>query len=128
MVAGVDRGAITVQASTGCGSKRFHVSLSSGFLQVLLNQFLFSSLVQFPVYNVSIVFYFVTFFSLTGVSNWGGYAVACALYILNNCEIHDRYLRKAVGSSKLSKKTGWAASALPSVAKVFFWKKIVMGY
>lgn len=58
----------------------------------------------------------------TGVSNWGGYAVACALYILNNCEIHDRYLRKAVGFSKLSKKTGWAASALPSVAKVFFLK------
>lgn len=54
---------------------------------------------------------------VAGVSNWGGYAVACALYILNNCEIHDRYLRKAVGFSKLSKKTGWAASALPSIAK-----------
>ncbi|XP_042294665.1 D-glutamate cyclase, mitochondrial isoform X2 [Sceloporus undulatus] len=51
-----------------------------------------------------------------GVSNWGGYAVACGLYILNTCEVHDRYLRKAVKFPKLSKKMGWA-SALPSVAK-----------
>ncbi|XP_060612691.2 D-glutamate cyclase, mitochondrial isoform X1 [Anolis sagrei] len=51
-----------------------------------------------------------------GVSNWGGYAVACALYILNTCEIHDRYLRKGVGFPRLSKKACWA-SALPSVAK-----------
>nr|XP_016846446.1 PREDICTED: UPF0317 protein C14orf159 homolog, mitochondrial isoform X2 [Anolis carolinensis] len=51
-----------------------------------------------------------------GVSNWGGYAVACALYILNTCEVHDRYLRKAVGFPRLSKKACWA-SALPSVAK-----------
>uniref|UniRef100_A0A8C8S4V5 D-glutamate cyclase, mitochondrial n=1 Tax=Pelusios castaneus TaxID=367368 RepID=A0A8C8S4V5_9SAUR len=51
-----------------------------------------------------------------GVSNWGGYAVACALYILNTCEIHDRYLRKAVGLPRLSKKAAWA-SALPSIIK-----------
>ncbi|XP_053232997.1 D-glutamate cyclase, mitochondrial isoform X1 [Podarcis raffonei] len=53
---------------------------------------------------------------VAGVSNWGGYAVACALYILNTCEIHDRYLRKAVGFPRSSAKMKWS-SALPSVAK-----------
>nr|XP_005285452.1 D-glutamate cyclase, mitochondrial isoform X3 [Chrysemys picta bellii] len=53
---------------------------------------------------------------VAGVSNWGGYAVACALYILNTCEIHDRYLRKAIGFPRLSKKANWA-SALPSITK-----------
>ncbi|XP_077179605.1 D-glutamate cyclase, mitochondrial isoform X3 [Paroedura picta] len=53
---------------------------------------------------------------IAGVSNWGGYAVACALYILNTCEVHDRYLRKAVGFSRLSEKVSWV-SALPSVIK-----------
>ncbi|XP_075782836.1 D-glutamate cyclase, mitochondrial isoform X1 [Pelodiscus sinensis] len=53
---------------------------------------------------------------VAGVSNWGGYAVACALYILNTCEIHDRYLRKAIGFSRLSEKANWA-SALPSITK-----------
>uniref|UniRef100_A0A8D0C8Z1 D-glutamate cyclase, mitochondrial n=1 Tax=Salvator merianae TaxID=96440 RepID=A0A8D0C8Z1_SALMN len=53
---------------------------------------------------------------VAGVSNWGGYAVACALYIINTCEIHDRYLRKAVGFPRLSRKAEWA-SALPSVTK-----------
>lgn len=55
--------------------------------------------------------------SFTGVSNWGGYAIACALYILSTCEIHDRYLRKAVGFPQLSKKMVWLL-ALPSVTKV----------
>ncbi|MGH0178896.1 UNVERIFIED_CONTAM: hypothetical protein FKN15_078548 [Acipenser sinensis] len=49
-----------------------------------------------------------------GVSNWGGYAVACALYILNCCPIHDRYLRKAVGFPRHSEQDSWA-SALPTV-------------
>ncbi|NWJ05652.1 GLUCM protein, partial [Crypturellus undulatus] len=53
---------------------------------------------------------------VAGVSNWGGYAIACALYILNTCEIHDRYLRKAVGFPQLPKKMVWL-SALPSVTK-----------
>ncbi|XP_067403194.1 D-glutamate cyclase, mitochondrial-like [Emydura macquarii macquarii] len=53
---------------------------------------------------------------VAGVSNWGGYAVACALYVLNTCEIHDRYLRKAIGFPRLSKKAAWA-SALPSITK-----------
>ncbi|XP_032300840.1 D-glutamate cyclase, mitochondrial isoform X4 [Coturnix japonica] len=53
---------------------------------------------------------------VAGVSNWGGYAIACALYILSTCEIHDCYLRRAVGFSQLPKKTVWL-SALPSVTK-----------
>uniref|UniRef100_A0A8D0H5L9 D-glutamate cyclase, mitochondrial n=1 Tax=Sphenodon punctatus TaxID=8508 RepID=A0A8D0H5L9_SPHPU len=53
---------------------------------------------------------------VAGVSNWGGYAVACGLYILNTCEVHERYLRKAVGFPRLSKQECWA-SALPSIAK-----------
>uniref|UniRef100_A0A8C3LUN3 D-glutamate cyclase, mitochondrial n=1 Tax=Chrysolophus pictus TaxID=9089 RepID=A0A8C3LUN3_CHRPC len=53
---------------------------------------------------------------VAGVSNWGGYAIACALYVLSTCEIHDRYLRRAVGFSQSPKKTVWL-SALPSVTK-----------
>ncbi|NXP02707.1 GLUCM protein, partial [Thinocorus orbignyianus] len=53
---------------------------------------------------------------VAGVSNWGGYAIACALYLLSTCEVHDRYLRKAVGFPPLSKKMSWL-SALPSVTK-----------
>ncbi|NWX96525.1 GLUCM protein, partial [Nothoprocta ornata] len=53
---------------------------------------------------------------VAGVSNWGGYAIACALYVLSTCEIHDRYLRKGVGFPQLSKKMVWLA-ALPSVPK-----------
>ncbi|XP_010159175.1 PREDICTED: UPF0317 protein C14orf159 homolog, mitochondrial, partial [Eurypyga helias] len=53
---------------------------------------------------------------VAGVSNWGGYAIACALYVLSTCETHDRYLRKAVGFPQLSKKKVWL-SALPSVTK-----------
>ncbi|XP_028677461.1 D-glutamate cyclase, mitochondrial-like [Erpetoichthys calabaricus] len=51
-----------------------------------------------------------------GVSNWGGYAVACALYILNCCLVHERYLRKAVGLPRLSEKPFWT-EALPVVSK-----------
>ncbi|XP_057174524.1 D-glutamate cyclase, mitochondrial isoform X4 [Ursus arctos] len=54
--------------------------------------------------------------SSTGVSNWGGYALACALYILNSCEVHRRYLRKAVGPSRVPGEQNWT-QALPSVAK-----------
>jgi len=53
---------------------------------------------------------------ITGVSNWGGYALACALYILNSCEVHRRYLRKAVGPSRAPGEQNWT-QALPSVAK-----------
>ncbi|XP_028923583.1 D-glutamate cyclase, mitochondrial isoform X1 [Ornithorhynchus anatinus] len=56
-------------------------------------------------------------FAITaGVSNWGGYAVACSLYILNTDEVHERYLRKAVGQPSLFKAPAWSL-ALPSVSK-----------
>ncbi|XP_072350214.1 D-glutamate cyclase, mitochondrial isoform X2 [Scyliorhinus torazame] len=53
---------------------------------------------------------------IAGVSNWGGYAVACGLYILNNCTIHERYLRKAVGFPKTA-EMDICLSALPTVHK-----------
>lgn len=56
-------------------------------------------------------------FSVLGVSNWGAYALACALYILNSSEVHRCYLRKATGPSGAPGEQNWA-EALPSVAKV----------
>ncbi|XP_053458307.1 D-glutamate cyclase, mitochondrial isoform X3 [Nycticebus coucang] len=53
---------------------------------------------------------------IAGVSNWGGYALACALYILNSCEVHRCYLRKAIGSSGAPQDQSWT-QALPSVTK-----------
>ncbi|XP_018414028.1 PREDICTED: UPF0317 protein C14orf159 homolog, mitochondrial [Nanorana parkeri] len=53
---------------------------------------------------------------IAGVSNWGGYAVSCALYLLNTCEIHERYLRRAVGFPRSSERESWVSS-LPSVSK-----------
>ncbi|XP_076979458.1 D-glutamate cyclase, mitochondrial isoform X2 [Tamandua tetradactyla] len=53
---------------------------------------------------------------IAGVSNWGGYALACALYILNSCEVHRRYLRKAIGAPRAPGEQNWTR-ALPSVAK-----------
>ncbi|XP_051006489.1 D-glutamate cyclase, mitochondrial [Acomys russatus] len=53
---------------------------------------------------------------IAGVSNWGGYALACALYILNSCQVHERYLRKATGPSRVAGEQSWI-QALPSVAK-----------
>ncbi|XP_037359600.1 D-glutamate cyclase, mitochondrial [Talpa occidentalis] len=53
---------------------------------------------------------------IAGVSNWGGYALACALYILNSCETHGRYLRKAVGPPRAPGEHSWT-QALPSVTK-----------
>uniref|UniRef100_F7G523 D-glutamate cyclase, mitochondrial n=1 Tax=Monodelphis domestica TaxID=13616 RepID=F7G523_MONDO len=55
---------------------------------------------------------------IAGVSNWGGYALACALYLLNMSDIHGRYLQKAVGSAATSSGAPLAwAQALPSVMK-----------
>lgn len=31
-----------------------------------------------------------------GVSDWGGYAIACGLYIARNCITHDRYRRYGI--------------------------------
>ncbi|XP_059857244.1 LOW QUALITY PROTEIN: D-glutamate cyclase, mitochondrial [Delphinus delphis] len=53
---------------------------------------------------------------IAGVSNWGGYALACALYILNSCEVHRRYLRKAVGPFRAPGEQNWT-QALPSITK-----------
>lgn len=56
-------------------------------------------------------------FCILGVSNWGGYALACALYILNSCPVHEHYLRRATGPSREAGEQSWI-QALPSVAKV----------
>ncbi|NXH41368.1 GLUCM protein, partial [Dicaeum eximium] len=53
---------------------------------------------------------------VAGVSNWGGYAIACALYVLRCCEIHERYLRRAVGFPRAPSQRLWLP-ALPSVTK-----------
>ncbi|KAM8780427.1 D-glutamate cyclase, mitochondrial [Rhynchonycteris naso] len=53
---------------------------------------------------------------IAGVSNWGGYALACALHILNSCEVHGRYLRKAAGPSRAPGEHNWT-EALPSINK-----------
>ncbi|NXC04803.1 GLUCM protein, partial [Orthonyx spaldingii] len=53
---------------------------------------------------------------VAGVSNWGGYAIACALSVLRCCEIHDRYLRRALGFPRAPSKGLWQP-ALPSVTK-----------
>ncbi|XP_053800899.1 D-glutamate cyclase, mitochondrial isoform X2 [Vidua chalybeata] len=53
---------------------------------------------------------------VAGVSNWGGYAIACALHVLRCCEIHDRYLRRAVGFPRAPSQRLWLP-ALPSVPK-----------
>ena len=33
-----------------------------------------------------------------GVSNWGGSALAAALFILNQCPVHSRYTRRGAGN------------------------------
>ncbi|NWR51604.1 GLUCM protein, partial [Regulus satrapa] len=52
---------------------------------------------------------------VAGVSNWGGYAMACALYVLLRCPAHERYLRRAVGFPRAAE--GLCLPALPSVPK-----------
>ncbi|XP_036448746.1 D-glutamate cyclase, mitochondrial isoform X2 [Colossoma macropomum] len=57
-------------------------------------------------------------FAITaGVSNWGGYAVACALYILNLCSIHRHYVQKGLGLLPTPEQRSLWAASLPSVAK-----------
>ncbi|XP_047201236.1 D-glutamate cyclase, mitochondrial isoform X2 [Girardinichthys multiradiatus] len=54
-----------------------------------------------------------------GVSNWGGYAVACGLYLLHTCPSHQRYLRKGLGLEPLASNQqlqDWRSN-LPSVQK-----------
>ncbi|XP_076835343.1 D-glutamate cyclase, mitochondrial [Brachyhypopomus gauderio] len=57
-------------------------------------------------------------FAITaGVSNWGGYAVACSLYVLNQCAVHRRYVQKGLGAVPTAQQHGLWAASLPSVAK-----------
>uniref|UniRef100_A0A8C6WXQ0 D-glutamate cyclase n=1 Tax=Neogobius melanostomus TaxID=47308 RepID=A0A8C6WXQ0_9GOBI len=54
-----------------------------------------------------------------GVSNWGGYAVACGLFLLQNCPSHQRYLKKGLGlngTAPPEESQRWT-SGLPSVDK-----------
>ncbi|XP_077419712.1 D-glutamate cyclase, mitochondrial isoform X2 [Vanacampus margaritifer] len=53
-----------------------------------------------------------------GVSNWGGYAVACGLYLLKTCPVHQRYLNKGLGADHQTPKElqDWTTN-LPSVDK-----------
>ncbi|XP_062253520.1 D-glutamate cyclase, mitochondrial-like isoform X3 [Platichthys flesus] len=54
-----------------------------------------------------------------GVSNWGGYAVACGLYLLHTCPSHQRYLKKGLGEETPAPQEqlrDWIAN-LPSVDK-----------
>ncbi|KAM3594073.1 uncharacterized protein V6R79_001797 [Siganus canaliculatus] len=53
-----------------------------------------------------------------GVSNWGGYAVACGLYLLHTCPSHQRYLKKGLGlqTTPQDQLQDWTVN-LPSVAK-----------
>ncbi|NXP59575.1 GLUCM protein, partial [Chloropsis cyanopogon] len=53
---------------------------------------------------------------VAGVSNWGGYAIACGLSVLRCCAIHERYLRRAVGFPRTPSQRLWLP-ALPSVTK-----------
>ncbi|XP_061742357.1 D-glutamate cyclase, mitochondrial isoform X2 [Nerophis ophidion] len=53
-----------------------------------------------------------------GVSNWGGYAVACGLYLLHTCPTHLRYLHKGLGKHHLTSQALQHCTAnLPSVDK-----------
>ncbi|KAJ8291186.1 hypothetical protein GJAV_G00022390 [Gymnothorax javanicus] len=68
-------------------------------------------------------------FAITaGVSNWGGYAVACALYLLSTCPIHERYLRQGIGFPPEPDRHGHWAASLPSVSKEEHLLAILMKY
>ncbi|XP_072545670.1 D-glutamate cyclase, mitochondrial [Salminus brasiliensis] len=57
-------------------------------------------------------------FAITaGVSNWGGYGVACALYVLNLCAIHRRYVQKGLGMTPTTDERNLWAANLPSIPK-----------
>ncbi|KAL9849941.1 LOW QUALITY PROTEIN: D-glutamate cyclase, mitochondrial [Geothlypis trichas] len=51
-----------------------------------------------------------------GVSNWGGYAIACALHVLRCGDAHERLLRRALGRPRPPSQRPWLP-ALPSVPK-----------
>ena len=37
---------------------------------------------------------------LSGVSNWGGYALSSGLYLLANCPVHSRYVKRGVNADE----------------------------
>ncbi|XP_068457716.1 D-glutamate cyclase, mitochondrial isoform X3 [Clinocottus analis] len=52
-----------------------------------------------------------------GVSNWGGYALACALYLLHTCPAHQRYTHRGLQHTHPQEQLqAWSAD-LPSVHK-----------
>ncbi|CAH1270122.1 C14orf159 [Branchiostoma lanceolatum] len=53
-----------------------------------------------------------------GVSNWGGWAIAAALYVLRACPIHDRYHRRAVGFPRDLAKLRGAVPSMETEEKV----------
>ncbi|XP_001923890.1 D-glutamate cyclase, mitochondrial isoform X1 [Danio rerio] len=68
-------------------------------------------------------------FAITaGVSNWGGYAVACALYVLNLCPVHQRYLQRGLGLSPTPEQQSKWAECLPTVAKEEEMLRILVKY
>ncbi|XP_070698949.1 D-glutamate cyclase, mitochondrial isoform X2 [Pempheris klunzingeri] len=64
-----------------------------------------------------------------GVSNWGGYAVACGLYLLHTCPSHQRYLKKGLGLERTTSQQlqDWTAN-LPSVDKEESILSILMNF
>ncbi|XP_008314793.1 D-glutamate cyclase, mitochondrial-like isoform X3 [Cynoglossus semilaevis] len=50
-----------------------------------------------PVEELFITAQDISGITTTGVSNWGGYAVACGLFLLNTCPSHQRYLKRGLG-------------------------------
>ncbi|XP_072314253.1 D-glutamate cyclase, mitochondrial [Eucyclogobius newberryi] len=52
-----------------------------------------------------------------GVSNWGGYAVACGLFLLQTCSSHQRYLKKGLSPTENQDQARTWSAGLPSVDK-----------
>ncbi|CAL8271173.1 unnamed protein product [Merluccius merluccius] len=52
-----------------------------------------------------------------GVSNWGGYAVACGLYVLSICPSHQWYVRKGTKQTTSPVLLDNLVACLPSVDK-----------
>nr|XP_039248867.1 D-glutamate cyclase, mitochondrial-like [Styela clava] len=89
-------------------SHRFFVQIHGLIVEVALN--------VLNAEPIIIIFKFgVIYFS--GTSNWGCYALACALYALRKCRIHDRYYRRATGlPTDVETKFKWA---VPTVEREY---------
>ncbi|XP_008314784.1 D-glutamate cyclase, mitochondrial-like isoform X2 [Cynoglossus semilaevis] len=72
-----------------------------------------------PVEELFITAQDISGITTTGVSNWGGYAVACGLFLLNTCPSHQRYLKRGLGKETTTSQEqlqDWTDN-LPSVEK-----------